>query len=124
MKGIECMKKIILVIVATILSFTLSIIVYANYMSTIQAIKVRYPILVNNAQVENDIPMVSIDDRIYLPIRAMCEVLDIEINWNDEGRVEITTDKENVETAKAEIGYYGIEGWTTYETLDFELLIF
>ena len=115
------MKKYISVMVAIILSFTLSIIVYASYMDTIQATKVQYPIIVNETQVDKDIPMVSIEDRIYLPIRAMCEVLGIGIEWNDEGRVEIMTDKASAETNQVEIGYYGVEGWTSHKTLDFEL---
>ena len=59
--------------VVIILSFTLSIIVYAGYMGTIQAIKVQYPIIIDGEKVDKDISMVSIEDRLYLPIRAMCE---------------------------------------------------
>lgn len=113
------MKKVILFIFAVMLSATLSIIVYANYLDIIEATKVQYPIIVD--AIEKDIPMVSIEDRIYLPIRAMCEVLGIEIEWKEEGRVEIMTDKAYVENESVEIGYYGIDGWTTAETLDLKI---
>lgn len=72
-------------------------------------------------QVDKDIPMVSIEDRIYLPIRAICDVLEIGIEWNEEGRVAIMTDKADVKNDSVEIGYYGLEGWTATETLDLEI---
>lgn len=121
MKGVKLMKKIILVMVAIILSFTLSIIVYASYMDTIQAAKVQYPMIVDGKIVDADIPMVSINDRIYLPIRAMCEVLGIEIEWNEEGRVDVMTNKTEVENDQVQIGYYGLEGWITDKVADFEI---
>ena len=67
--------------------------VYAN-MNNIEAIKVNHPILVNDVLIDQTFPMISIDDRIYLPLRAVCDILNIEIEWKEEGRVEITTNEE------------------------------
>jgi len=88
------MKKVILSFVAIFVVCTLGMIVYASYNGTIQATKVQYPIIVDNVQVSKEISMVSIQDRIYLPIRAMCDILNIKIEWKEEGKVEIMTDKE------------------------------
>lgn len=114
-------KKILLFIVAIMLSATLGVIVYASYNDTIQATRVQYPIIVDGSRVDKDVSMVSIEDRIYLPIRAMCEVLGIGIEWNEEGRVEIMTDTSDVENDRVGLGCYGIDGWTTVETFDLEL---
>jgi|LSQX01.1.fsa_nt_gb hypothetical protein len=88
------MKKVIMSFIAISIVCTLSMIVYASYIGTIQATKVQYPIIVDNVQVSKEIPMVSIEDRIYLPIRAMCDILNIKIEWKEEGRVDIMTGKE------------------------------
>lgn len=117
------MKKTIIFIVAILLCSTLSIIAYASYLGTIQATKVQYPIIVDETPVAKDIPMVSIEDRIYLPIRAMCEALGIGIEWNEEkSEVEIMTHKNEtaMTTDKIELGYFGIDGWTGNE-VDFSL---
>lgn len=114
------MKKIILIMVAVLFNFTLSILVHANYIGEIQATKVQYPIIIDGEEVDKDIPRVSIEDRIYLPIRAICEVIGFRIEWNEEGRVEIMTNKTDVENDRVEVGYYGVKGWTA-EVLDFEI---
>ncbi len=114
-------KRSFLFVLVIVISSALSITAYASYLGTIQATKVQYPIIVDNAQVDKDIPMVSIEDRIYLPIRAICDVLEIGIEWNEEGRVAIMTDKADVKNDSVEIGYYGLEGWTATETLDLEI---
>ena len=88
------MKKVILSFVALFVVCTLGIIVYASHNETIQATKVQYPIIIDNVQVNKEIPMVSIQDRIYIPIRTMCNILNIKIEWKEEGKVEIMTSKE------------------------------
>lgn len=115
------MKKIVLVTAVIILSSILSIIVCASYMDTIQAIKVQYPIIMNGKETDKDVPMVSIEDRVYLPIRAMCEVLGIEIAWKEEGRVEITKNRVDAENDRIEMGHYDIGGWKKVDSVDFEM---
>lgn len=88
------MKKVVLSFVAIFIICALGMIVYAGHNEIIQATKVQYPIIVDNEQVNREIPMVCIQDRIYLPVRAMCDILNIKIEWKEEGKVEIMTNKE------------------------------
>ena len=88
------MKKVSLFFIAIFIVCTLGMIVYANHNGTIQAIKVHYPIIIDDVQESKEICMVSIEDRIYIPIRALCDILNIKITWKEEGRVEIVTNKE------------------------------
>lgn len=90
-------------------------------MDTIQATKVQYPIIMDGEKVDKDIPMVSIEDRLYLPIRIMCEVLGIAIEWNEEGRVEIMKNNAEIKNDRIEMGYYGLDGWTKVDSVDFEM---
>ena len=89
------MKKTIVFLTGIICVIAFSVIVYADYANTIEAIKVQHPIIVDDVPVEQELQMVSIEDRIYLPLRGICNVLGVEIDWKDEGRVEITTNKED-----------------------------
>lgn len=86
------MKKITVLLIGVLSAVIFSAVVYANVIY-IEATKVQYPIVVDNIVIEQDFPMVSIDDRIYLPLRALCDVLSIQIDWKEEGKVEITTNK-------------------------------
>ena len=88
------MKKLVVFFAGIICVAAFSIIVYANCINTVEADKVQYPIVVDNVPLRQDFPMVSIDDRVYLPLRAMCNIFNIEINWIDEGRIEIFTKNE------------------------------
>ena len=116
------LRKILLFVVATMLSVISCAIVYANYVGTIQATRVQYPIIIDNTSIEKDIPMISIEDRIYLPIRAMCEVLGLGIEWKEKERqVEIVTDNSVAENEGIEIGYYGIEGWISVDLVEFAM---
>ena len=91
------MKKLIVFLAGIVCVAAFSIIVYANCINTVEADKVQYPITVDNVPLEQDFPMVSIDDRVYLPLRAMCNIFNIEINWIDEGRIEIFTKNEEAD---------------------------
>jgi len=83
--------KIFLMVIFIV--FNVSVVIYANGDNPIQATKVQYPIIKENEQVKSEIPMVCIDDRIYLPIRALCDILDIGIEWKEEGKIEIIPNK-------------------------------
>lgn len=67
--------------------------VIANNIDTFFAKKVDYPIMVNGETTKLNMPIVSIDDRTYIPLRSLCDVLGINIFWNEEyRRIEITKD--------------------------------
>lgn len=83
------MKKIFVFMTATIITM-LSIMVYAND-SNIQAVKVQYPVMIDNTPINDDVLIVSIEDRAYVPIRDMCGMLNLDVCWKDEGVIEITT---------------------------------
>lgn len=67
--------------------------VIANNIDTFFAKKVDYPIMVNGETTKLNMPIVSIDDRTYIPLRSLCDVLGISIFWNEDyRRIEITKD--------------------------------
>lgn len=79
-----------------------SAIAYAG-MDIVEAIKVHHPISMDYKQIEYDFPMLSVDDRVYLPLRAMCDLLDIYIDWDDEEGVTILTDNSYTPEYEADI---------------------
>jgi len=55
---------------------------------------VPYRILVDGEEKQFNNPIVTIDDRTYLPVREMAETLGVDIWWNEvQQQVEITTNK-------------------------------
>ena len=114
-------KKILSLVITITLCTVLCVSVCADYLGKIEGQNVNYPIILDGKKVDGKIPMIMVDDRIYLPIRAMCDLLGNKIEWNDEGRVEIMTDRENFEKGPIEVGYYGIDGWTVTKTFDLKI---
>lgn len=52
-----------------------------------------FPIMVDGNQINLDMPVVTIDDRTYLPLRALSETLGITVGWNgSKKQVEIFKD--------------------------------
>lgn len=95
------MLSIMLVVAAIISCFY----VFAQSSEQLMVNKVQYPVKINGVEVEKELPMFDIEDRVYVPIRALCENLDVGINWNEkEKAVEIMTNK-------VKSGYDGIEEW-------------
>lgn len=88
------MKKFMFLSIVVLSIVLLCTIVCANAVY-IKAIKVKIPITVNNVEVKEAFSMVSIDNRIYMPLRALCDTLNIRIDWIEEGRVEISTFESN-----------------------------
>ncbi|MBQ7668149.1 MAG: copper amine oxidase N-terminal domain-containing protein [Clostridia bacterium] len=61
--------------------------------TTLDAIQVSFPILVNGEAKTFDKPVVVIEGSTYLPLRAMGNVLGVNVSWNEEKRqVEISRD--------------------------------
>jgi len=101
------MKKI-LIISAVIMVVIFAVpFAYAANGQTRQAADVQFPIRVNGEMINTPIFMVNIDGRVYVQLRALCNVLGMPIDWNDgERTVEITTEADRVY-----VGYDGIEEW-------------
>lgn len=55
-----------------------------------QAVVAGFPVLVNGAELAITDPILVVDGRTYLPLRAMGDVLGVSVKWNTEiGRVEV-----------------------------------
>jgi len=53
---------------------------------------VDFSITLDGEDVEFDLPIVAIENRTYLPLRELCDMLGVEINWiEDERRIEMST---------------------------------
>jgi hypothetical protein len=87
------MKK--LLILTTAFLILLSIAVYASQSEQIQAKKIQIPIKIDNTEAKGDIPMLEFDDKIYVHVRALCEILGMGIKWDyKESSIEILSGKE------------------------------
>jgi hypothetical protein len=53
--------------------------------------EVGYPIMVNGEEyIDDELPVLGLNGRTYVPLRAFGDILDVEVEWNDElKRVEI-----------------------------------
>ncbi len=72
--------------------------------TTLDAIQVSFPILVNGETKTFDKPIVVIEGSTYLPLRAMGNVLGVNVSWNEEKRqVEISRDDLAPATPLAEV---------------------
>lgn len=95
------------------LVFVFSAIAFAGGNQTpVDAIVAEYPVLVNGEQIKMSLPMYSIGNRTYMPLRELCDVLKIDISWNETTQsVEITNDTKDSD-GKIEKGFDGKDGWT------------
>jgi alpha-tubulin suppressor-like RCC1 family protein len=47
---------------------------------------------VNNQKIRIDVPAMIVDSRTMLPLRAICEMLDASVNWNDaDNKIEVVS---------------------------------
>lgn len=62
-----------------------------------------FKVLVNGKEFVSNPPAMVVNDRTYLPLRAMGDALDIDVNWNAElGQAEINT----IQDTSEKIVYY------------------
>ncbi|MCL2773980.1 MAG: copper amine oxidase N-terminal domain-containing protein [Oscillospiraceae bacterium] len=65
----------------------------ANY----QALAATFPVYINGAEWQTDSPPIVIDGHTYLPLKALGDVLGVDIQWNSAlFRVDITKPEEIV----------------------------
>ena len=86
----NCKQLIAGIVIGSALTGSLA---FANNVRTFLAEEANFPVMVNGSPVTLDMPVVTIQDRTYLPLRAMGNVLGIKVDWNEEkAQAEVVTD--------------------------------
>jgi len=79
-------KSLIAGIIIGVMLFSGVTVIAANY----QAVTANFPIYINGEEWEADSEIVTIDGRTYVPLKALGDVLGVNVSWNEEFfRVEI-----------------------------------
>lgn len=69
------------------------VVAFAGELRTFVAEEANFPVLVDGSPISLDMPVVTIEGRTYLPLRAMGDVLGISVEWNEEkGQAEVAKD--------------------------------
>ena len=80
-------------VILLVVLFTGTAATAANY----QALPATFPVYINGAEWRTDSPPVVIDGHTYLPLKALGDILDVDIKWNSAlFRVDITKPEEIV----------------------------
>jgi hypothetical protein len=91
------MKKCIIIALSLIVSSViLATIVIAISVRQFTANEVDFKVVINGEEHKFNQPIVTIEDRTYLPIREFCNAAGYSINWDEEGRVVSMSDKKEV----------------------------
>lgn len=89
------MKKVSKALVALVLIISVFMVPTAFAAEKYEAVEPKFGVLVDDVRFYSFPPIVVIDGRTYLPLRALGECLGIYIGWNgDLGQVEVSTTKE------------------------------
>ena len=84
-------KSLIAGIIIGVILFSGATVLAANY----QALTATFPIYINGEEWQTDSPVVVIEGRTYLPLRALGEALSVDVKWNDKlFRVDIDKPEE------------------------------
>lgn len=109
-------------------SLASTVIAFAGELRTFIAEEAGFPVLVDGSPISLDMPVVTIEDRTYLPLRAMGDVLGVDVQWNEQkGQAEVTKNEvpkptpsvnqlDEVVTSDGVVHYDRIK----YETIDGE----
>lgn len=84
---------IIVLLIGTLLMFTTT--AFANSIKEFILVQAEYPIFVNDSLYTGDLPLLNYEGSTYVPLRAMSELLNVDILWNQEMRQVEITHKEN-----------------------------
>lgn len=75
---------------------------YADPLGMIHALTVQHSISVDGEPIDSNDVMLSVDDRTYMQVRDICDLLGGEAKWNEEtGSIEITTAAGEIENSEA-----------------------
>ena len=84
-------KSLIAGIILGVILFSGATVFAANY----QAQTATFPIYINGEEWQTDSPVVVIDGRTYLPLKALGETLSVDVSWNEKlFRVDINKPEE------------------------------
>ena len=93
-------KKRIIFLSSIFVLMIIGLIAHANSLATIQTLIIKYPMYINGEAVDD--VMLSVDDRTYMQVRDICDLLGGEAKWNEEtGSIEITTAVGGIENSAA-----------------------
>ena len=102
-------KKFLIGLIISLIFFTIT---YTFATSTYTAEKATFPIFINDKEWKNSNSVFVIDGTTYLPLKSVCEILDVDINWNEElNRVEINVSPNNNENDEE---LFGENYWENY----------
>ena len=94
------MKKLLITTIFILISISITAVAVGNQ---ITGVKECYPIVIDGHSAKRQLTTVNIENRVYVPIREMCELFHYNIKWNNENRsIEILT-KNLEETIEGEI---------------------
>lgn len=86
------MKKTVSIILCALILISATF-VFANSEETVTAVRTVFNMLVRGEEVS--VPdMVVIDGRTYVPLRAMGELLDVNVDWDEETRTVLVKNNE------------------------------
>jgi len=77
------------IVIGAVLMLSTSL--YASTVTRFILVNAQYPILVDGALYEGDRPILNYEGSTYVPLRALSELLNVNISWNEATRqVEIS----------------------------------
>lgn len=85
------------------------------------ATSAEFPVFIDNEETVISNPIVTINDKVYVPLKELETKLSVDVGWNKDGYVEITTGKTKIERSSVEMGYYDLDEWITTDTIDISI---
>ncbi len=99
------MKKTFKIFLSLVL-ITMTLMSTTAFAETYEAIEPKFEVLVDGEHFYSNPPIVVIDGRTYLPLRAMGECLGIYVDWNAElGQVEVSSTKDAIPPFQVDNAY-------------------
>ncbi len=84
---------------------------FAGTLTQFILVNARYPIVVDEQVYEGDLPILNYEGSTYVPLRALSDLLNVSISWNETRRqVEITHGERMENQAFRNIAVSGTQG--------------
>lgn len=91
------MKKIKIIFCFIISAMVCTTIIFANDLNQLVAEVVQYDILINGEEKEFQLPIVTIDDRTYIPLREAGGIFGMSVDWVEETQTVIMNNENHDE---------------------------
>jgi len=102
-KGGMDMKKVVLGFILGVIT-TISVTAIAANIEVFQAQKATFDVFVNGKKFESKNPTIVVEGRTYLPLKAIGDVLGVDVQWNNDlRRVEINKDNTDVKEVDSDM---------------------